>query len=56
MDLDGTVSEGWDSVNALVAKKREAIATYGDPTGAIQNQIDRIFWLSLKINGVPSHG
>lgn len=51
--LNDTVSQGWDAVNALIGKKREEIATYGDASGAIQAQIDKLYWLGIGILGVP---
>lgn len=47
------VNQGPDAVQAEIRKLKEAQAQYGDTSGAIQEQIDKLFWLNLSIRGLP---
>lgn len=48
------VRQGPDAVSAEIKKLKDAQAQYGDTSGAIQEQIDKLFWLSVSLNGLPN--
>lgn len=47
------VKQGPDAVQAEINKLKDAQNQYGDTSGAIQDQIDKLFFLNLSINGLP---
>lgn len=52
-NLNNLARRGWEVVNQTIAQKKDEIKIYGDASGAIQGEIDKLFWLTLHLNGVP---